>query len=60
MITMDKSKAELGVASKFDRQPEFVHALREHGALRAREFLPLWLTESPRLVAWPHGDALDG
>ncbi|MDS4014036.1 MAG: patatin-like phospholipase family protein [Candidatus Accumulibacter sp.] len=58
-ITMDRSKAELGVASKFDRQPEFVQELREHGALRARQFLPLWLAESPRLIAWPQGDALD-
>jgi NTE family protein len=59
-ITMDASKAELGVASKFDREPDFVKEMRQHGALRGGQFLPLWLAESPKLVAWPQGDALDG
>lgn len=58
MITMHKDKADLGVASKFDRSPDFVTAMRRHGEMRAAQFLPLWLTKSPQLVAWPDGDAL--
>lgn len=59
-LTMEKSKAELGVASKFDRQPGFVSEMRQHGAQRAGRFLSLWMAESPELVTWPQGDALDG
>lgn len=58
MITMHQDQAGLGVASKFDRSPDFVTAMRRHGEMRAAQFLPLWLTKSPRLVAWPDGDAL--
>ncbi len=32
--------------------------MRQHGALRAGQFLPLWLSESPDLLQWPDGDAL--
>lgn len=58
LITMHQDKAELGVASKFDRSPEFVSAMRQHGAMRAGQFLPLWLSASPDLLQWPDGDAL--
>ncbi|MBK7237556.1 MAG: patatin-like phospholipase family protein [Sterolibacteriaceae bacterium] len=59
VITMHKDKAGLGVGSKFDRSPAFVTGMRQHGEMRAASFLPLWLSESPHLVEWPQGDALD-
>ena len=59
VITMHKEKAGLGIGSKFDRSPEFVTAMRQHGEERAASFLPLWRSESTDLVEWPQGDALD-
>ncbi|HMW17689.1 MAG TPA: patatin-like phospholipase family protein [Accumulibacter sp.] len=58
MLTMAPDHAELGLASKFDRSPAFVQRLREHGAARAEQFLPLWQAASPELLTWPTGDAL--
>lgn len=60
VIGMHKDKAGLRVGSKFDRSPEFVTGMRQHGEKRAASFIPLWLSESTHLVEWPHGDALDG
>ncbi|MFO1372273.1 MAG: patatin-like phospholipase family protein [Candidatus Competibacteraceae bacterium] len=51
MITMSPDKAELDVASKFNRDPVFVKGLREHGAVRGREFLKLWARSQAR--TWP-------
>lgn len=59
VITMAKDRAELGIGSKFDRSAEFVRDMRAHGEARGGAFLPLWLSDSKDLVAWPDGDALD-
>ena len=50
-ITMAPDKAELDVASKFNRDPAFVRDLREHGAARGRMFLELWA--DARAKTWP-------
>lgn len=50
-ITMAPNKAELDVASKFNRDPVFVRALREHGAERGSAFLESWADS--RAKTWP-------
>jgi NTE family protein len=59
LITMARDRADLGVGTKFDRSPDFVSGMRRHGEERGSAFLPLWLSDSPDLVEWPNGDALD-
>jgi len=55
VISMSTNRAELDVASKFNRDPVFIAGLREHGAARGRKFLKEW--EHSRANKWPR-DAL--
>lgn len=50
-ITMAPEKADLDVASKFNRDPAFVAELRAHGAARGAAFLKLWADAKAR--QWP-------